>query len=65
MQGIPNCPKCNSEYTYEDMNLYICPECSHEWTKLDEEIKLEESIVRDSNGTELQDGDDVKGKGKF
>lgn len=66
MQGIPNCPKCNSEYTYEDMNLYICPECSYEWTKLDEERKAEEEtkelesqIVRDSNGTELKDGDDI------
>lgn len=66
MQSIPNCPKCNSEYTYEDMNLFVCPECSHEWTRLDEErkkeeeaVKLEAEIVRDANGTELNDGDDV------
>ena len=29
---LPNCPKCNSEYTYEDGSLLICPECGHEWT---------------------------------
>ena len=66
MYSIPNCPKCDSEYAYEDMGLYICPECNHEWTKLDEERmkeeeekKLEESIVRDAHGTELNDGDDI------
>ena len=31
MDNLPNCPKCNSEYTYEDGNLFICPECAHEW----------------------------------
>lgn len=24
--SLPNCPKCNSEYVYEDGNLLICPE---------------------------------------
>ena len=32
MSNLPNCPKCNSEYTYEDGNLFVCPECAHEWT---------------------------------
>ena len=32
MSALPNCPKCNSEYTYEYGNLLICPECGHEWT---------------------------------
>lgn len=66
MYSIPNCPKCSSEYTYEDMGLFICPECQHEWTKLDEEKKAEEiamakeaRLVRDAHGTELNDGDDV------
>ena len=31
MENLPNCPKCNSEYTYEDGTLLVCPECSHEW----------------------------------
>lgn len=55
MSSLPNCPKCSSEYTYEDMNLFICPECAHEWTTLSEE----ENIIRDSNGNPLEDGDDV------
>ena len=29
MVDLPNCPKCNSEYTYEDGGLFICPECAH------------------------------------
>ncbi len=28
---IPNCPKCQSEYTYEDGNMIVCPMCSYEW----------------------------------
>ncbi|HKN05671.1 MAG TPA: alkylphosphonate utilization protein, partial [Buttiauxella sp.] len=22
---LPHCPKCNSEYTYEDNGMFICP----------------------------------------
>jgi len=32
MLKLPNCPKCNSEYTYEDGSLLVCPECGHGWT---------------------------------
>jgi len=59
MSNLPNCPQCNSEYTYEDSSLYICPECAHEWsmdTSSDDEDTL---IVKDSNGNLLQDGDTV------
>ncbi|ELI5996447.1 TPA: TFIIB-type zinc finger domain-containing protein, partial [Escherichia coli] len=28
--SLPHCPKCNSEYTYEDNGMYICPECAYE-----------------------------------
>ena len=57
--SIPNCPKCKSEYVYEDGNLYVCPECAHEWGK-DEEIVDEFAlVVKDSNGNLLQDGDSV------
>ena len=31
MENLPNCPKCNSEYTYEDGSLLVCPECGYEW----------------------------------
>lgn len=56
---MPNCPKCNSEYTYEDSGLYICPECFFEWTKADMLKKIEESKIKDAFGNELADGDTV------
>lgn len=60
MTNLPNCPKCNSEYTYEDGNLLICPECAHEWTPGAEAgSDTEEKVVKDSNGNILQDGDTV------
>lgn len=60
MQALPNCPKCNSEYTYEDGSLLICPECAHEWSKDAAEVEEEDTlVVKDANGTILQDGDDV------
>jgi protein PhnA len=33
MSDLPVCPQCQSNYTYEDGDMYICPECSHEWSK--------------------------------
>jgi protein PhnA len=60
MTQLPNCPKCQSEYTYEDGNMYICPECAHEWdSATDSAASEEELIVTDSNGTPLQDGDTI------
>lgn len=63
MFKMPNCPKCNSEYTYEDGFLYICPECAHEWSKetedLTQDAPQDENLIKDSNGNELSDGDDV------
>lgn len=59
MDQFPNCPKCDSEYTYEDMGLYICPECAHEWTKLSMELEEEKSKTFDAHGNELVDGDSV------
>ena len=32
MSALPPCPKCNSEYTYEDGAQLVCPECAHEWS---------------------------------
>jgi len=59
MENIPNCPKCGSEYTYEDGELYICPECAYEWSKNASVETEEELIVRDANGNILEDGDTV------
>jgi len=61
MSQLPNCPKCGSEYTYEDGNLYICPECANEWSQGSslETNESDDLVVKDANGTLLQDGDDV------
>lgn len=60
MSEFPACPKCRSEYTYEDGNLYICPECAHEWSKDGQAATaVEETVVRDANGNVLSDGDTV------
>lgn len=60
MENLPNCPKCNSEYTYEDGNLLVCPECAHEWTLESEQGNSEDKkVVKDSNGNILNDGDTV------
>lgn len=48
---------CESEYTYEDRNMFICPMCAHEWTGTDTTAINPE--IRDSNGTLLQDGDTI------
>ena len=58
MEQLPNCPKCNSEYTYEDGNLIVCPECSYEWNP-NEESEEDSNVVKDANGNILQDGDTV------
>ena len=60
MFDLPNCPKCNSEYTYEDGNGFVCPECNHEWTLEPKTESSEDSkIVKDANGNVLNDGDTV------
>lgn len=59
MSDLPNCPQCNSVYTYEDGSLYVCPECGHEWSALGGQEENETSVIRDANGTPLEDGDTV------
>lgn len=60
MSNLPNCPKCRSEYTYEDGNLFVCPECAFEWTPESLEAETEaELVVKDANGNILADGDSV------
>lgn len=56
--SLPNCPKCNSEYTYLDGDLYVCPECAYEWSG-EEQVVENELIVKDANGNILADGDTV------
>lgn len=60
MSTLPACPKCNSEFTYEDGGNYICPECAHEWSA--QAVTLAEGgemVYRDSAGNALKDGDTV------
>lgn len=60
MSQLPNCPKCESEYTYEDGTLLVCPICAHEWNSDAEEEKTESEVIyKDANGNVLQDGDTV------
>lgn len=57
MSTLPNCPQCQSAYTYEDASHFVCPECGHEWS--DSQPGSEENQIKDANGNLLQDGDTV------
>ena len=58
--SLPPCPKCHSEYTYEDGTQYVCPECAHEWNEADAAAAGDDALeVKDANGAVLQDGDTV------
>jgi protein PhnA len=60
MSNLPNCPKCNSEYTYEDGSLFVCPECGHEWSLQSETVNTDDvKVFKDANGNILNDGDSV------
>lgn len=56
--SLPNCPKCNSEYVYEDGLMLVCPECAYEWNPADS-VEEDGLVVIDNNGTRLADGDSV------
>ncbi|TCB67106.1 zinc ribbon domain-containing protein YjdM [Acinetobacter sp. ANC 4178] len=57
--SLPNCPKCQSEYTYQDGDLLICPECSHEWKEGELNQVEDVAQIKDANGNVLVDGDTV------
>lgn len=60
MSETPACPKCSSEYTYLDRELFTCPECNHEWTQTETQLAMpKEKIFKDANGNILKDGDTV------
>ena len=59
MSGLPKCPQCGSEFTYEDGSMYVCPECAHEWSKAAVAATDEVRVIRDANGNVLADGDTV------
>ena len=61
MSKLPSCPKCESEFAYEDGLLYVCPACAHEWDDSVDGVDGADEIlvVKDSNGNVLADGDTV------
>lgn len=60
MASLPNCPKCDSQYTYEDGLMYVCPECANEWPQnAVEQAENGERVVKDAHGNVLSDGDSV------
>src|SRR4051794_33539063 len=61
MSALPACPKCGSEYTYEDGAQLVCPECAHEWPAGGAADAAEDGprVYRDAVGNLLQDGDTV------
>jgi protein PhnA len=59
MSDFPNCPKCSSEYTYQDGDFFVCPECANEWTAAEQAAAEAGPVFTDSNGNILQDGDTV------
>ncbi|MFV0455867.1 MAG: zinc ribbon domain-containing protein YjdM [Pseudomonas sp.] len=60
MSTLPPCPKCNSEYSYEDGQMLVCPECAHEWSADATQATDDDArVIKDSVGNVLQDGDTV------
>ncbi|MCW5910900.1 MAG: alkylphosphonate utilization protein [Cyclobacteriaceae bacterium] len=57
------CPQCQSPYGYPTGTSMMCPECGHEWNPDEAAAPAEEEttadVVKDANGTVLQDGDTV------
>jgi len=59
--SLPKCPKCSSEFVYEDGDNFVCPECAHEWLKAGAEpdAAAGDKLIKDANGNLLADGDTV------
>jgi len=60
MSGLPKCPQCGSEFTYDDGSQYVCPECANEWSKdAPAEGAEQQRVYKDAFGNVLVDGDSV------
>lgn len=61
MSEVVICPKCNSEFTYDQGHLWACTQCFHEFepgnSLFDDEDDSQK--VFDMHGVELQNGDAV------
>ena len=58
MSNLPQCPQCDSSFTYEDRDMFVCPECAYEWPQSGE-VNEDEKIIKDSNCNVLSDGDTI------
>ena len=58
MSDLPQCPQCDSTFTYQDRDMFVCPECAHEWPQSGA-VGEDEKVVKDSNGNILADGDTI------
>ncbi|ARM30074.1 zinc ribbon domain-containing protein YjdM [Prosthecochloris sp. HL-130-GSB] len=59
MSDMPNCPKCNCEYVYENGFFLVCPECAYEWNPSEPPGRNDARVWKDAHGNVLQDGDTV------
>lgn len=61
MSQLPNCPQCDSAFSYADGELYICPECGHEWSASSAAETSTDDVltVKDASGNILTDGDSI------
>ena len=56
MSTLPECPLCQSAWTWLDGENFVCPECAHEWRETE---AGSDGTVRDANGNLLSDGDTI------
>lgn len=56
MSDTQICPKCQSEFTYEQDELMVCSQCFYEWNPAENDAA---EMILDMNGNELQNGDSV------
>lgn len=60
LSQLPPCPKCQSVYTYQEGEVFVCPECAHEWGGQDAVVDAsDDKVYRDAAGNVLVDGDTV------
>ena len=58
--NTPACSQCGMENTYIYAGSAVCADCGHEWSMMQSrETETDESLIRDSNGNILSDGDAV------